>query len=196
MSAWNAKFSEKWVSNKGESLSDKLVKTSTEKNAVSDLPKIESLKNSGADILQERAKDILIKGFAEFAVNLNYIQAYSKKSYVIAYLPEEIYKEGHVQHAVLYNPGTAFSLKTDLKTLPTDKTLIVYSLSAHQSTMICVFLNLLGYDAKTLKYGASGFMNDILNKHNTGFKSGEINNFPIETSVYIEVEEKTAVGGC
>ena len=78
--------------------------------------------------------------------------------------------------------------------LPEDIKIAVYSDIGHESSFIAAFLRILGYDAKSVKYGANSFMTSKMNSNS--FKDAVINNYSYETSVYIEVEEEVSEGGC
>lgn len=198
MCGWNKKFSKKWITNISDKGIDKLVTTPYEKNAISELPLLVNKKNTGEQILYLRAREILKEGFASAAVNFSYTNANAKadKAYVVCYQPEAMYKEGHIDHAVLYSQEDSFNLSTDLLTLPTDKTIIVYSNKAYQSTFITVYLKMLGYNARTLKFGANSFMNSKLKDSGEAFSERVIKNYPYETSKYIEVVGEVQEGGC
>ena len=196
MCGWNKKFSKKWIKNISDKGLEKLVTTPYEKNAISELPVIVNKKNSGSEILYTRAREILKEGFGSAAVNFSYTNANAKKAYVVCYQPEALYKKGHIDHAVLYNQDDSFNLSTDLLTLPTDKTIIVYSNKAYQSAYITVYLKMLGYNARTLKFGANSFMNKSLKESGDAFSEGVIKNYPFETSKYIEVKGEVQEGGC
>ncbi len=196
MCGWNTKFSKKWMKNSSDKGIDKLVTTPYEKNAISELPVIVNKKNTGEQIVYLRAREILKAGFGSAAVNFSYTNANAKKAYVICYQPEAMYKEGHIDHAVLYSQDDSFNLSTDLLTLPTDKTIIIYSNKAYQSTYITVYLKMLGYNARTLKFGANSFMNSKLKASGEAFGKEVIKNYPYETSKYIEIEGEVQEGGC
>ncbi len=198
MCGWNKKFSEKWTKNISDKYVKKLVTTPYPKNSPSTLPVIENVKNTGPQILNTRARTILKEGFGGSAVSFRYAEGSAKKgkSYLICYQPESVYKEGHIDNAVLYDQKNSFNLSTDLLTLPTDKTIVIYSDKAYQSTFIMVYLQMLGYKAKTLKYGANSFMNSKSIERGTGFSDSEIKNYPFETSEYIEVVGEVQEGGC
>ena len=68
--------------------------------------------------------------------------------------------------------------------LPTDKPLLVYCNSGLHSSFVVAFLRLLGYDAYSLKYGANGFMHDIMLKMlpEVAFTKQNVNDFPVESS--------------
>lgn len=198
MCGWNKKFSEKWTKNVSDKYVKKLVTTPYSKNSPTSLPIIENKKNTGPQILHLRAREILKEGFGGSAVSFRYAEGSAKKgkSYLICYQSESVYNEGHIENAILYDQKNSFNLNTDLLTLPTDKTIVIYSDKAYQSTYIMVYLQMLGYKAKTLKYGANSFMNSKSIERGTGFSDSVIKNYPFETSEYIEVVGEVQEGGC
>ena len=198
MCGWNKKFSGKWTKNVSDKFVEKLVTTPYPKNSPLELPVIENKKNTGPQILNTRARTILKEGFGGSAVTYRYAAGSAKKgkSYLICYQPESVYNEGHIDNAILYDQKNSFNLSTDLLTLPTDKTIVIYSDKAYQSTFIMVYLKMLGYDAKTVKYGVNSFMNSKSIERGTGFSDSEIKNYPFETSEYIEVVGEVQEGGC
>jgi len=198
MGVWNNKFSAKWVENTSDKGIGKLVKTLYKKNIPTELPVIVDKKNAGVEILLSRARKILKDDFGSVAVSYDYaaFNANANQAYVVCYQSKEIYNEGHINHAVLYNQENSLNLSTDLLTLPTDKTIIVYSNKAYQSTFITVYLKMLGYNARTLKFGANSFMKSKLESSGDAFSKGVIKNYSYETSKYIEVVVEVQKGGC
>jgi len=196
MCGWNPKFSKKWKKNTSDKGIAELVKTPYTKNKISELPIIKNKKNTGFEIRDIRARKILKEGFGNIAVNYSYTKANAKKAYVICYQPEAIYNNGHIDQAILYDQNNSFNLSTDLLTLPPNKTIIIYSNKAYQSTYIAIYLKMLGYNARTLKFGANSFMNSKLKDSGDAFEKEVIQNYPFETSIYIKVEGEVQEGGC
>lgn len=198
MGSWNKKFSKKWEKNSSDKGIQNLVTKASPKNKPSSLPIIKSKKNSAQEILKIRARAILKESFGNSCVDFKFAESNAKANtaYVICYQPEAVYNSGHIENAILYDQNNSFSLSTNLLTLPPDKTIVLYSDRAYQSTYIMVYLKMLGYKAKTLKYGANTFMNSKLIELGTGFSKKEVNNYPFETSIYIEVVGEVQEGGC
>ncbi len=199
MCAWNKKFSKKWLKNSTDRLIDKLEKKSNNKNNITKLPDFESHKKAGAEILNIRANKLLDEGFKEAAITIDDIISEPGAFYIVSYQMPEIYELGHLKSAILYNPNKSLKKNTELLTMPVDKTIVVYSNSGQYSAYVTVFLRMLGYDAKTLKYGANGFMNKFIIENidtKQGFSEEIINNFNFETSEYEEEESGVEEGGC
>lgn len=64
---------------------------------------------------------------------------------------------GHPQKTTWYQTSPLYEFRSseDLQTLPADKTIIVYSGDGHESACIVAYLRFLGYEAKSLLYGAN-----------------------------------------
>ena len=71
---------------------------------------------------------------------------------------EEYLDPGHIEGAIQYTPSVDLAVDEALKTLPTDKTVVVYCYTGQNSARIAAYLRLLGYDAKSLKFGANGMI--------------------------------------
>jgi len=78
--------------------------------------------------------------------------------FTLNYWPEDRYLDpGHVPGAYQFTPNNDLKAAENLKYLPTDKTIIVYCYTGQTSAQVTAYLRLLGYDAKSLLYGANGF---------------------------------------
>ncbi len=199
MCAWNKKFSSRWIKNSTNRLISQLEKQSNPKMKVVKLPHIESSRKSGIEILNIRTKKLLEEGFKEASITIDDIISSPGTYYIINYCEQEKYIKGHLKSAVQYNPNSSLNQKTDLLTIPTDKTVVVYCNTGQYSAYIVAYLRLIGYKAKTLKYGANGFMTKLVLENRAigqGFSEELINNFKFETSEYIETDDGPEEGGC
>ncbi|MDX2414047.1 MAG: rhodanese-like domain-containing protein [Bacteroidales bacterium] len=129
------------------------------------LPNLSEGFDSGANILDARLDAVFAEGFGEIcATDAGTVMGglYDNPNYFIINLWSEAhYLIGHIPNAVNYEPATdPFTMGMDLKTLPTDKTIIVYCYTGQGSAYVTAYLRLLGYDAKTLKFGANSMMNE------------------------------------
>ena len=112
-----------------------------------------------ADIIIARL-DTAASGWSVAAADL-YIDP---ANYFIAnYWPADQYADpGHIPTAVQYTPKLALRSDEDLLTLPTDETVVVYCYTGQTSAQMTAYLRLLGYDARSLSFGANGFAYDSL----------------------------------
>lgn len=196
MSGWNNKFSKFWKTNITDNGINELTDAVYTKNNSSTLPTIKSYKNAGQDILYERAKALEKEMYSSGAVNYEHFLENAENSYIISYQSEAIYNEGHLKNAVLYGQENSLNLATDLLTLPINKEIIIYSNKGYQSTFLTTYLRILGYNAKTLKYGANSLMHSKLKTFEASFNNSLIKNYPYQTSEYIEEEGGVQEGGC
>ncbi len=91
---------------------------------------------------------------------------------------EAHYNVGHIPGAVQYTPSASLSYAQELKTLPTDKTVVVYCYTGQTSAFVAAYLKVIGYDAKTLLFGANGMMYDTM------VSAGGMTVFNADTEVY------------
>ncbi|MCF8372332.1 MAG: rhodanese-like domain-containing protein [Bacteroidales bacterium] len=161
MSSWNADFAGKWntaVSN-GNAYATQFTSDVTEKGPIGDLPVLSTGKTTGQEILEARMNTVLLDGFA----NITSTVVFENPSnyYIVNYWPANHYTDpGHIPGAIQYTPKETIKLAADLKTLPTDKTIVVYCYTGQTSAFLTAYLRLLGYDAKSLLYGANGMIYD------------------------------------
>ncbi len=198
MCSWNKKFSDRWLKNATNNLADKLSTEASAKNETTTLPDFDSKKTSGTEILDARAAWLFSEGFKKGAISIDDIVANPGNYYIMNYWPAKLYNFGHLEGSVQYNPKESLSLEADLLTLPTDKTIIVYCFTGQHAAFVTAYLRMLGYDAKSLKYGANSFMNTMMIENKEighGFSKKFINNFKFETSEYVE-EGEAEEGGC
>ncbi len=85
---------------------------------------------------------------------------------------------GHISGAYRVNPLTIEN--NEIKNLNPAKTIITYCWTGQTSSMVTAYLNILGYNALSLKFGANGLINDdlLLNK----WVISESKDFPLVTS--------------
>ncbi len=183
MSSWNKKFANKWLKNIGTKFENKVEVKVNPKNPKGKYPVIQTGKTTGKEIALHRAKVIFANGFAPVKVKVEKLFKSPEKYYIINYWPEAQYNDGHVPTAINYIPKKTLKTTADLATLPTDKPIVVYCYTGQHSAFIAAYLRILGYDARSLLFGANSFMNGKLVKNKWhGFSKKEIHNYEFETS--------------
>ena len=94
----------------------------------------------------------------------------------IDYNGADRYAKGHIPQAVQYDPNGSLSSTTDLLTIPTDKRVLVYGPTGQETAYVVAYLNVLGYNAGNLAYGANSFMHKTLKENNwEAFTKKEVN---------------------
>jgi len=161
MASWNPEYSGTWNNNVGNTYATQFETTSNSKPEEGSLPELSTGYENGEDILDARMSVILSEGFTPAAISASEVFANLENYYIVNYWPSNHYSDpGHIPGAVQYTPKASLTLDTDLKTLPTDKTIVVYCYTGQTSAYMAAYLRLIGYDAKSLKFGANGMIYD------------------------------------
>lgn len=209
MSGWDRKVAEKyWIANVSNQLLGKLESTVNPKNKPGKLPEIKASGNTGYDIAMEMAEEIL-KNNENYGVTIKEWLENPDAYYTICYWPEDKYiSNGHLPGSVQYQPKSSLGLDMELNTLPVDKPIVIYCYSGQHSTYVTSYIRMLGYDARSLVYGANAFIHETMAKTEPRptrtFTENLIHNLPVVSTeitepaeVDIVKEEKIKVmGGC
>jgi len=164
MSAWNQEACNSWQNGYGNQYATQFTTEATAKNQAGELPTLSTGKTTGAEILEARVTELLSSADPFGDVKLSSSSLFSNLGnyYIVNYWSLDHYNTGHIPGAVQYTPKTDFKLDASLKTLPTDKTVVVYCYTGTTSAHIAAFLKVLGYDAKTLLFGTNGINYDSM----------------------------------
>lgn len=161
MCSWNAAFAGSWQNNIGNTYATQLVKTATDKGPIGNMPALSTGKTTGPEILAARIAALLAEGYGPAKVDNKTVFDNLANYYIVNYWPAAQYDEfGHIPGAVQYTPKASMKLSADLKTLPTNKPLVLYCYTGQTSSFLAAYLRLLGYDAKSLLFGMNGMAHD------------------------------------
>jgi len=176
MCSWNSQFASRWKNAVGNSRAAQFVTTAYPKPAAGQLPQLSTGKTTGAEILEARVQALLAEGFTP--ANITHADLYQNLSnyFIVNYWPDNHYITGHIEGAVQYTPKADLKLNTFIKTLPTNKTVVIYCYTGHTSSQSVAFLRLLGYDAKSLQFGVNAMSYD--NMPGTKWSDSEIKEYP------------------
>ena len=72
---------------------------------------------------------------------------------------------GHLDGAIQFTPGASLGMDEMLEYVPTDKPVIVYCWTGQTSSQMTAYLNMLGYEAYSLKFGSNNMWYDELTGH-------------------------------
>lgn len=184
MSSWNASFAGGWknIVAAGNTYTSQFETAAHEKNAPGELPVLSTGFKTGQSILEARVNELLTAGYDPAKVSSQILFANLSNYYIVNYWPAAQYNDpGHVQGAIQYTPKESIKLATDLKTLPTDKTIAVYCYTGQTSSALVAYLRLLGYDAKSVLYGTNGMIYDLMvTKSMTTFSDSQIMGYDYE----------------
>lgn len=200
MSSWNEKTAHHWMDNASNKYATQLETTAYPKNAVGDYPTIKTGKTDGQEILEARAAEVLGKGFKPAIIKVDKIMENPADYYIINYWSAALYNKGHLSGAVQYLPKNSLGRATELNTLPTDKPVVVYCYTGQHAAFVAAYLNILGYDAKTIAYGANSFMNTVMAEDEEighAYSKGQVKGYKVEKTEYVETAETAEEeGGC
>jgi len=158
MSGWHSDF-DKWTANINSDKATLFVSTATDKAAEGDLPVLTTGFETGEEIFEARFNAVLAEGFGPAAVSQGDVYANLGDYYIINYWPSAEYLDpGHIDGAIQYTPDEDLQLDTYLKTLPTNQPIAVYCYTGQNSARIAAYLRLMGYNAKSVKFGANGMI--------------------------------------
>lgn len=179
MCSWNDFFATKWNSAISNMYTTQFTATSTNKGNLGSLPVLSTGKTTGQEILEARVNALLAEGFTPASVTSATIFGGLTNYYIVNYWPANQYANpGHITGAMQYTPKQSIKLAVDLKTLPTNKTVAVYCYTGQTSAFLVAYLRLLGYDAKTILYGANGMIYDLMVTNSmTTFSTTEIKGY-------------------
>jgi len=164
MSSWHKDF-DKWSGNIDSEKSTLFTDEVADKAAAGDLPSLNSGNEDGADIFEARYATVLAEGFGAAAITNAAVYANLDDYYIINYWPNAEYLDpGHIEGSIQYTPSDDLPLDAFLKTLPTDKTVVVYCYTGQNSARVAAYLRVIGFDAKSLKFGANGMIHEDMTK--------------------------------
>jgi len=171
MSGWHSDF-DKWSGNISNEKATLFTADVSDKAAEGDLPSLTTGFEDGADIFESRYATVLAEGFGAAAIGNGDVYANLDDYYIINYWPNAEYLDpGHIEGAIQYTSSADLALDAFLKTLPTDKPVVVYCYTGQNSAKMAAYLRIIGYDAKSLKFGANSMIHDEMTK--STWKPGE-----------------------
>lgn len=162
MCSWNDPT--RWNTAKTNGQNNPITKqmTANSKNSAGSLPALSTGKTNGADILAARITALSNEGFSPASIDRTTLYLNLTNYYIVNYWPVAEYDLGHIEGAIQYTPKNDFKLDTFLKTLPTNKTIVVYCYTGQTSAHVAAYLRALGYDAKSLLFGANNLFYDTM----------------------------------
>lgn len=163
MASWHEDFAGVWANNISNARATEFVTTaSPAMNEAGELPTLTTGFEDGASILDARAAAVFAEGWDPATITNAAVFMDLAGHYIINFWPENLYLAvGHIPGAINYEPAdTPFLLDTFLTTLPTDQPVVIYCYTGHGSAYLAGYLRILGYDARTLLFGANGMAYD------------------------------------
>jgi rhodanese-related sulfurtransferase len=184
MSGWNPEFTRDfWAAGISSDYQDKLVADATPKPPSSYQPVLEVTAGTGEEILYERARAILSDNSGPIFIDQEVVFQNPEEYFIINFERKDKYESGHIPGAIRYKPQGTLGIPSEMSTIPTDQTVVVYCGTGHNSQFAVAYLRLFGYDARSLSYGNNGFMHQkmveerqMLSWH--PFTEEDVNDYP------------------
>lgn len=200
MSSWNVKFADEvWNKHVSNDYADQLETTNNPKPEKGAHPTISTGKTEGYDILMRRAKDVLELSYKTLLAKSPEVFAEPSNYFIVNYWPEAKYSAGHIPTSIRYQPKKSLASTADLYTLPIDKEIVTYCFTGQHAAFVTGYLNILGYNAKALAYGANGFMNGKLKEDGSDWhpwSNKKIHDYDFVIEDVPEVEEAEGEASC
>jgi rhodanese-related sulfurtransferase len=178
-----------------------------DKNPPGDFPVIKTKHQYGYDILRERIIELLNQDINNYSIGFDEIDGNYTDYYVVSYWPKERYDKGHLYGSPRYQPRKSLKFNEQLNTLPLDKPIVLQCYSGNNSNFVAMYLSILGYDARSLLYGAGNYdyttmkLEEPSGRHFAAEK--DVSNYPLIRKSDIEFQvlpptetPKTPQGGC
>jgi rhodanese-related sulfurtransferase len=185
MSAWNERYAQDgWLKGVSGKYETKLENTVNERSSSNGMPDLKTGLLTGPEIGTARFRKLFEEGTADIFITADEVFSNPQKYYIINLDRKDKYEDGHIPGAIRYKPEGTLGYTDEMASIPSDKPVVVYCGTGHNSGFATAYLRLFGYDAHTLKYGNNGFMYDKMIKQRTAlswlpFTQADVNNFEV-----------------
>lgn len=191
MSSWNTDL-DSWTANCNNAL---VTVETTNNNADLTTHDFPTLSEGTGTVVADRVGDMLTAGFK--GITYASVEANPDNYFVINYFGEADYLgegasgvPGHIGGAYQFTPYASLGIAEMLPNIPTDMPVVVYCWTGQHSSQVTAYLNMLGYEAYSLKFGSNGLFYDDLTAHKWGV--GAQNDFALEVG-YQATESFTTI---
>ena len=177
MPAWTTAGGNMWVSGCSNQAAGIKESSLNEKDGEQPFPEFQGDPDDAEGLLAQRVSEVWSSGFK--LKTYGSVKQSLDSYYIVAHVDAAEYLAGHLPGAVHYQPGEDLDDEADMAYLPTGKSILVYSCSGESSAAVAVHLNILGYDAYTLKFGTNGLWHDDL--IGCKWSADLVQDYPVET---------------
>lgn len=168
MSGWNSTLSGSWLGNSGATNGAKAIENSNwttdpvATNQLFDYPALTTTATTGAGILEERVQTMITGGFKGIS-STDVLAAPSNYFINNFWAQADVDHYGHIAGAYRISP---LSLENgEMANINSDAAVVTYCWTGQTSSMITAYLNVLGYNALSLKFGANNMIYPSLVTH-------------------------------
>jgi rhodanese-related sulfurtransferase len=185
MSSWNKKYAEKgWLQGLSGKYEQALDTVTAPKPVAKEMPLLSTGFGTGKDVSDAMFKKLFAEGTSNVLITADEVFSNPANYFVINLERKDKYEDGHIPGAVRYKPDGTLGFTQEMATIPTDKTVVLYCGTGHNSAFATAYLRLFGYDARTLRYGNNSFMYDRMVKNQATlswlpFTMADVNDYPV-----------------
>lgn len=129
-----------------------------------------ALDGDPATAVMDRLQAVLSHGFR--SIGYSEIEANPDDYFIINYFAHDDYMgqgnsgvPGHIPGAFQFTPYASLALDQMLDNIPADMPVVVYCWAGQHSARLVTYLNMLGYDAYSLRYGVNALFHSNLTAH-------------------------------
>lgn len=186
MSSWNSEFATTLDGKTDNSAATLFETAENAKPEAGSFPVLETTFETAEEILDAQINAVLAEGFGAAAIDASTVLGSEDDYFVINYWNPTHYALGHIKGAIMFDPtaegGSDLGYDKFLNTLPTDGTpIVVYCYTGQTSAFVTAYLKVLGYNAKSLKFGVNGMAHQFAIDNNlTHWSATETNTFDYE----------------
>ena len=163
MSGWNSQF-DVWTVNCDDLIDESNWTRELREPGSYPPPELKAAASGGEAILKERVERVFAAGYK--GIGANRLLENPSDYFINACMPLEDYLGfGHFNEAVQIYPLSI----DNLNRINANREVVIYSYSGHISAAVTAYLNILGFDARNLKYGLNG-----ITKSNTYWEEGSV----------------------
>jgi len=179
MASWSPDTSGPWDNNTGDTLTNPETTPNNGDLVANAYP---VLTGDAATVVEDRVDAMLTAGF--MGVMYDAIKDNLEDYFIINYFIEADYLgtgtagvPGHIPGAFQFTPYASMGIEEMLANIPADKTVVVYCWTGQHSSQVTAYLNMLGYDAVSLKFGSNNLFHTPLTAHN--WSAAQVHDFTL-----------------
>src|SRR3989339_191939 len=184
MSAWSRDVAnDNWLKGLSPAYENQLEITENPKPKTGKFPEIAVAENSDA-LMQSRIQALFSAGLENTTISAEQVFKNPSAYFIINFERKDKYDGGHIPGAVRYKPAGTLGIPHEMTTIPAGKEVVVSCGTGHNSGFVTAYLNLFGYNARTLDFGNNSFMYGKMQKEKetlswVTFSASDIGNYEV-----------------
>ncbi len=158
LSAWSREIAERhWLAALSSHLEDDMETIPNVIGPSAEKPVISTGEQMPYKILRARVSKLLAENIDEVFVDVQTFEQSREAFYVVTHRSQMLYDHSHLKGSFHYAPGSSLGSQGFLLSLPPHRPILTYCNRGHTSAFAAAYLRVLGYDARSLTYGAFSF---------------------------------------